>query len=245
VDAVIGALVGVAIATASDAANDDVKWNKGSGPAQMAKGLPNPPGWYRAAVGPRSKDKVLYLTFDDGPSAYTASLLKALDSYDAKATFFVTGNAGMHKKQVRRMARAGHAIGNHTYNHLRLTQLSDAAIRDELRRTAKVVGPVMGACMRPPYGATNDRVKAVTTDEGYKSILWDFWAEDWNQPPIPQFLESLETATEDGSVILLHDGGGDRPNTVEAMRQMLPRWTKQGYTFQALPACTRPHTGNN
>ncbi len=198
-----------------------------------------------ATVDPDAK--VIYLTFDDGPWVpYTQQILDVLKKNDATATFFVVGEmVAQHKDLIARIHEAGHAIGNHTWDHANLTTLSDAAIRDELRRTAKVVGPVMGACMRPPYGATNDRVKAVTTDEGYKSILWDFWAEDWNQPPIPQFLESLETATEDGSVILLHDGGGDRPNTVEAMRQMLPRWTKQGYTFQALPACTRPHTGNN
>ncbi len=69
----------------------DVQWNQGSGPAQMGNGLPNPPGWYRAAVGRRTGDKVLYLTLDDGPSSFTRELLKALGRNDSAVTFFVVG----------------------------------------------------------------------------------------------------------------------------------------------------------
>ncbi|RTL08354.1 MAG: polysaccharide deacetylase, partial [Acidimicrobiia bacterium] len=88
----------------------------------------------------------------------TASLLKALDRYDAKATFFVTGNAGMHKSQIRRMARAGHAIGNHTFNHLRLTQYPTKRVRSQLVSVKRLVGSALAPCMRPPYGMINARV---------------------------------------------------------------------------------------
>ena len=90
----------------------------------------------------------------------------------------------------------------------------------------------------------NDRVKSGHDRRGPQEHPVGLWAEDWNQPPIPQFLESLETATEDGSVILLHDGAATA-RTRRGDAADAPRWTKQGYTFQALPACTRPHTGNN
>ncbi|MFN8125906.1 MAG: polysaccharide deacetylase family protein [Candidatus Nanopelagicales bacterium] len=194
--------------------------------------------------------KVIYLTFDDGPWVpYTQQILDVLAKYDAQATFFMVGEmAAQHKALIRKVHDAGHAIGNHTWDHSNLTTLSDAEILSQMQRTQRVLdstaaGPVMGACMRPPYGATNDHIRALLAKAGYHTYLWDFWAEDWNQPPIPQFLDSLETATKDGSNILLHDGGGDRPNTVEAVRIMLPRWIKKGYTFRALPACAKPFAG--
>lgn len=198
----------------------------------------------RAMVDPDAK--VIYLTFDDGPWVpYTQQILDILAKYDAQATFFMVGEmAAQHKDLVRKVKAAGHAIGNHTWDHANLTTLSDAQIIEELQRTEHTlatVGPVLGACMRPPYGATNSHIRSLAKKQGYHTYLWDYWAEDWNQPPIPQFLQSLETATEPGSNILLHDGGGDRPNTVEAMRIMIPRWIKKGYTFQALPACLPLH----
>lgn len=195
-----------------------------------------------ATVDPDAK--VIYLTFDDGPWVpYTQQILDVLAKNDATATFFVVGEmVTQHPDLIKKIVAAGHAIGNHTWNHADLTTLSDAGIRDQLKRTAKAVGPDMAACMRPPYGSTNERVRAVTKDAGYKTILWTDWAVDWNQPPIPEFLGYLEDATYDKSNILLHDGGGDRPNTVEAVRIMLPRWIKRGYTFQSVPQCLVPHS---
>lgn len=233
VEAVIGALVGVAIATASDP-TDDVKWNKGSGPAQMAKGLPNPPGWYRAAVGPRSTDKVLYLTFDDGPSSATASLLKALDRYDAKATFFVTGNAGMHKSQIRRMARAGHAIGNHTFNHLRLTQYPTKRVRSQLVSVKRLVGSALAPCMRPPYGMINARVAKTAIGLGFQPVMWTAHIEDWQPHSLAWTIDRLQQDTKPGAVILMHDTHGQ---TVAAVKTMLPRWEKRGYRLETVPAC--------
>lgn len=195
-----------------------------------------------ATVDPDAK--VIYLTFDDGPWVpYTQQILDVLAKHDATATFFVVGEmVAQHPDLVRKIHEAGHAIGNHTWDHANLTQVSEDQVRWELRKTARVVGPTMAACMRPPYGATNESVRRITRDEGYKTILWTHWAVDWEQPPIPEFIDSLEAATEDKANILLHDGGGDRPNTVEAVRLMLPRWIKKGYTFQAVPECLTPHT---
>ena len=234
-DVVVGALVGVAIATASDDAEDRVQWNKGSGPAQMAKGLPDPPGWYRAAVGPRSKSKVLYLTFDDGPSAVTGSLLKALDAYDAKATFFVPGNAGMHKKQIRRMARAGHAIGNHTFNHLRLTEYSTKRVRSQLRGVERLVGPAIAPCMRPPYGLIDARVAKAAIRLGFQPVMWTAHIEDWQPHSLAWTIDRLQRDTRPGAVILMHDTHGQ---TVAAVKAMLPRWDKRGYRLEVVPACS-------
>lgn len=196
-----------------------------------------------ATVDPDAK--VIYLTFDDGPwIPYTQQILDVLAKHDATATFFVVGEmVEQHPDLIRKIHGAGHAIGNHTWDHANLTEISEEQVRWELRKTARAVGPTMAACMRPPYGATNETVRGITREEGYRTILWTHWAVDWEQPPIPEFLDSLEDATQDEANILLHDGGGDRPNTVEAVRLMLPRWIKKGYTFQAVPQCLTPHSG--
>ena len=196
-----------------------------------------------ATVDPDAK--VIYLTFDDGPwIPYTQQILDVLAKNDATATFFVVGEmVAQHPDLIRKIHEAGHAIGNHTWDHANLTEVSEEQVRWELRKTARAVGPTMAACMRPPYGATNETVRRITREEGYRTILWTHWAVDWEQPAIPEFLDSLEDATQDGANILLHDGGGDRPNTVEAVRIMLPRWIKKGYTFEAVPQCLTPHSG--
>jgi peptidoglycan-N-acetylglucosamine deacetylase len=186
--------------------------------------------------------KVIYLTFDDGPWVpYTEQMLKVLKDNDATATFFMVGEmAQQHPDLVAKVLADGHAVGNHTWNHPMLTKLSDEQIKQQMKSTAKAVGPGMGACMRPPYGATNEHIRSLMKSMGYTTYLWTDWAVDWEQPPIPQFLDSLEKATHEDANILLHDGGGDRPNTVKAVSIMLPRWKKMGYTFQSLPACTKP-----
>ena len=185
------------------------------------------------------KGKVLYLTFDDGPTKpYTSQLLTALQKNNAIATFFVNGNVAKANPDVLAdIEDAGQAIGNHSYDHPNFTSLSDAEVSDQIRSTTKVVGDAMGACVRPPYLATNDRVRAVTKQLDYATIMGDLSAQDWTNPSVPELVASLRGATFDGNVIILHDGPADRANTVAAVKQMLPTWQKQGYTLAALPKC--------
>lgn len=176
---------------------------------------------------------------------YTHQLLEILGKYNAKATFFMYG--GMAKplpNLVREVADAGQAIGNHTYTHPHLTQLSDSAIRKELKSTADVVGPAMGPCMRPPYLDTDARVRRISKEAGYATIMGDLSAADWTKPSVSQLVSSLRGETRNGNVIILHDGPVDRENTVEAMRRMIPEWIEQGYALEALPACVdKPDDG--
>lgn len=193
-----------------------------------------------ATVDPNAK--VIYLTFDDGPwVTYTQEILDILEKNDVTATFFVVGEmAQQHMGLIRKEYEAGHAIGNHTWNHANLTEISDDQIRQEIRSTHKLIGDMMSPCLRPPYGATDDHVRAITKQEGFRTVLWTEWAVDWTQPSVDQLVQYLKDDTYDKTNILLHDGGGDRPNTVEAVRIMIPKWKKQGYTFAAVPACTKP-----
>ncbi len=183
--------------------------------------------------------KVLYLTFDDGPAVpETEQLLEILAEYDAKATFFVYGTmAKPLPEEVEKIVDAGQAIGNHTFSHPLLTTLSDQEIRQELRSTAKIVGPGMGPCMRPSYLDTNQRVRRISKQEGYATIMGDLAAQDWTNPPVSTLVKSLRGVTKDGNVIILHDGPTGRTSTVAAIRRMMPVWEKQGYSLEALPKC--------
>ncbi len=212
---------------------DDVRWNKGSGPQQMSKGIPNPPGWYRAAVGPRTHDKVLYLTFDDGPAPATSSLLRALRRHDATATFFVSGQAAAaDKSTIRRMHRDGHAIGNHTWDHPRLTQISTRKVHWQLRHPERLIR--LDSCMRPPYGLINERVAKVALGLGFQPVMWTAHIDDWSPHSQRWTVRALRMATSPGAVILMHD---THATTVSAVRTMLPKWQKMGYRFAVVPAC--------
>ena len=228
----VGLMIGVA---AHPVAPVDVAWNTGSGTAQMRKGLPNPPGWYQAAVGPRSTERVLYLTFDDGPSPHTPRLLRILRKHDVHATFFVTGGAATSNPWlVRTINRQGHAIGNHTWNHPRLTQFSTERVRSELVRTRKAVGPAMAQCMRPPYGMVNERVARTSIAAGFQPVLWTAHIEDWAPHSLAWTVKRLRSDTRPGAVILMHD---THSQTVDAVQRMLPQWVKQGYRFAPVPVC--------
>lgn len=229
-------VVGAPVSSAATEVQDvDVKWNRGSGPAQMSKGLPNPPGWYRAAVGPRTDEKVLYLTFDDGPSAYTPALLKALRKHDAKATFFVLGGPAQANPSVlKRMKRDGHAIGNHTWSHPRLTLTPSAQVRQEMRQPKAAVGKRLDACMRPPYGMIDERVAKIAIKSGFQPVMWTAHIEDWAPHSFDWTVARLKKSTKPGAVILMHD---THSQTVAAVKKMLPKWKKRGYVMRPVPAC--------
>lgn len=222
-----------------------VNWDSGGrGTPAMAAGLPSPTDWYAAAFGAPSEQKVLYLTFDDGPARDTEALLTELEAAGGKATFFVLGQqAAEIPSMVRRIVAGGHAIGNHTWDHPELTSLSTAEVADQLSRTTEAVNSAvpggMGSCMRPPYGLIDDNVAAVSLAQQLQPILWTAHAEDWNQPSVTAMVADLREATRPGSVILLHDGGGGRQNTLDAVAAMLPEWRTQGYSLAPIPACVR------
>lgn len=232
---IVAAATASGLLSATTQLHDPVQWNKGSGPVQMKKGLPNPPGWYRAAVGKRPQEKVLFLTFDDGPSGLTRGLLKSLKKYHAHATFFVTGNSSQsQRKLLGKMRKQGHAVGNHTWSHPRLTSVPTRRVKSELGRTSRVIGPAASPCMRPPYGLINERVARASLAAGLQPVLWTAHIEDWAPHSLSWTIQRLHAATKPGAVILMHD---THPQTVAAVRAVLPRWSKMGYRFAVIPAC--------
>lgn len=216
-----------------------VDWDSGKGTPENPALDPSPQGWYEAAFGgPASaQGRVLYVTFDDGPGAATAEVLDILDQYQAKATFFVVGSAAAQAPATLDAINArGHALGAHTWSHPDLTGLSAEGVREELDSTL-AVAPQIGGCMRPTYGSIDAQSGAVAEEMGLQPIMWTGQAFDWRPPPVSKIVADIKSVTSPGAVILLHDGGGDRSNTVAALRELMPFWQSQGYRLEAIPVC--------
>jgi peptidoglycan/xylan/chitin deacetylase (PgdA/CDA1 family) len=185
---------------------------------------------------------VVYLTFDDGPSTvYTPQVLNLLDRYHAKATFFQVGrHVSAHPASSRAVVRRGHVVANHTWDHADLTRLSDAGARREIDRAQRALATATGrhvTCLRAPYGATNNRVTSIAASRGLTITSWDVDPGDWARPGASVIAQRILSAVRPGDVVLMHDGGGDRHQTVSALRTVLRYLAAKGYRFDRLPGC--------
>lgn len=200
-------------------------------PAPVAPFPPVPPD------PPAEPGRVLYFTFDDGPSpAWTPQILNLLEDYGATATFFqIGGEAARHAALVDLIRDGGHSIGNHTWSHPDLTRLSAKEVRSQVLRTEEVIGGT--TCARPPMGATNTHVREVFATLGKTEHLWDIDTRDWENPGSTRIVETVLANARDGAVVLLHDGGGDRSQTVTALDEVLPRLTEAGWRIEGIPGC--------
>jgi peptidoglycan/xylan/chitin deacetylase (PgdA/CDA1 family) len=176
--------------------------------------------------------KCVALTFDDGPIEDTARLLKMLDEYNAKATFFVVGKmVEENPSMVKREAAAGHEIGNHSWSHANLTAMSDGAIRSELSRTQKAVEKAAGVTptlFRPPYRFTNRRVAAVAKSFHLPQILWQVDSEDWKNRNADVLVRRVLAGTRRGGVVLMHD---IHPTSISAVPRILSELARKGFRF--------------
>ncbi|MCH5676595.1 polysaccharide deacetylase family protein [Streptomyces gilvus] len=187
------------------------------------------------------KAKCIALTFDGNPGEPTDRLMDLLKEYKAPSTFFLEGRR-IHKYPgvVRRIAEEGHEIGDHTWTHAVLTDVSDAQIRDELRRTARAIAGITGSeptLMRPPQGRTDDRVSKVAKKMGMAQVLWTVTAKDYETDDSALIIKRvLDGADRDGIILLhpLHKG------TVPAMPSILKALSKQGYTFVTVSQLLAP-----
>lgn len=181
---------------------------------------------YRSAVpvGPFRRPKAVALTFDDGPSKHTRAILDTLRRLNAPATFFVVGNLAERRPALVRRAHAyGMAVENHSYAHPYRPPFASrpvGEIRSEVVRGAEVLAPLAGqpALFRPPGGTVSPRVSAVARAQGQRIALWSVDSEDWR--PNATAAEIASRVLRDvrrGSIVLLHDGGGNRAQTVKAL----------------------------
>ncbi len=186
--------------------------------------------------------KVIYLTFDDGPTVrYTPKILDLLDEYRAKATFFQVGkSATAHPALTRAVVERGHALGSHTWNHVDLRNLTRKRVSRQITRTSDALEKISGrriTCLRPPYGALNARVRSAIRAQHLALKLWDIDPRDWKRPGARAIARRVISRADPGDISLMHDGGGNRSQSVRALEQILRKLSKAGYRFESLPGC--------
>ncbi|MEV5612433.1 polysaccharide deacetylase family protein [Streptomyces sp. NPDC052225] len=186
--------------------------------------------------------KCVALTFDAGPSENSPRLLDILKDEKVPATFFLLGknHIAKHPDLVKRMAREGHELASHTWDHKILTDIDDARIRDELRRTDDAVERLTGkrpTLMRPPQGRTNDHVSALAKEEGLAQILWDVTCKDYETTDSALIRKRAVTQTRRDSIILLHD---IYRGTVPAVPGIIDALKRKGFVFVTVPQLLAP-----
>ncbi|MER7817928.1 bifunctional polysaccharide deacetylase/glycosyltransferase family 2 protein [Streptomyces sp. NPDC096153] len=209
----------------------------------------------------RVPDRNLVLTFDDGPDpVWTPKVLDKLKQYDAHAVFFVTGTmASRHPELVQRMVAEGHELGLHTFNHPDLALQTQSRIDWELSQNQLALAGAAGirtSLFRPPYSsfsaALDDKSWPVTEyigSRGYITAFNDTDSEDWKRPGVEAIIKRATPKGTKGSIVLMHDSGGDRSQTVAALSRFLPDMKERGYRFANLtealgaPSAHTPVTG--
>ncbi len=176
------------------------------------------------------------LTFDDGPNPfYTPQVLAILHKYGVKATFFDVGYLVTdYPNMVRQEYNQGNIVANHSWSHPVLTYLSAQAILSQLTSTTNAIQAAIGVrptFFRPPYGATNNAVLAQARHLGYTTVLWDGSAGDWKLPGVGVIISKLLSYARNGAILLLHDGGGNRAQTVAALPSIITILKNRGYRF--------------
>ena len=199
-----------------------------------------------AAVQPRTaqvKARTIALTFDDGPDpVWTPKVLEVLRRNHVHATFFVVGTqAAAHPEILRQIVADGHEVGVHTFTHADLGRVPAWRQSLELNETQLAVAGATGrttSLLRPPYSssnkALNDAEWAAVRDaagQGYLTVLTTLDSDDWRRPGVDHIVANATPSGSAGQVLVMHDAGGDRTQTVAALGKLLPRLTTQGFTF--------------
>ncbi|MFF7586364.1 polysaccharide deacetylase family protein [Kitasatospora purpeofusca] len=192
-------------------------------------------------VGGGGSAPLVALTFDDGPHPeYTPQVLDVLARYDAPAAFFCIGlHALAHPGVVRRIAAEGHTLGNHSWSHAYLPDLGPIGLREQLGFTADALARACGGIrpsrwLRPPYGGRSPELLKAVAGSGLSTALWDVDAKDWSRPGAEVVAERVLNGVGPGSVVLMHDGGGDRSQTVAALPEVITGLRRRGYRIVGL-----------
>ncbi|WEH38381.1 polysaccharide deacetylase family protein [Streptomyces sp. NBC_01218] len=178
--------------------------------------------------------RAMVLTFDDGPDPlYTPHILATLRRHQVHAMFFLCGEMA-HDNQdlVRAIAEDGHVIGNHSWTHPLMTGLTRAEVREEIERTSEEIRRTAGDAplwFRAPYGAWNRNSFEVGAELGMEPMAWTVDSLDWETPGTDTIVRRVLDGAAPGVVVLSHDAGGDRSQTVEALPLYLPHLIDRGY----------------
>lgn len=184
--------------------------------------------------------KTLYLTFDNGyENGFTAPILDTLKQKNVPAAFFVTGHYIQDQPElIKRMANEGHIIGNHSWSHPDMTTMSNEQIRLELKKVkdgvAQITGQEVMNYLRPPRGIFNNRVLAVSLEEGYTSVFWSLAYKDWEvnkQKGAEYAYQQIMKQIHPGSIMLIHSVSSDNAG---ALARVIDDARARGYEFESL-----------
>ena len=196
----------------------------------------------------KTEEKMVALTFDDGPSPYTGQILAALRTANVRATFFLLGkHAEKRPDLVRQLYEEGHEIGNHSYSHQPLIFRKRSFIREEIEKTDRIIrqtgysGPIH---FRAPYGRKLVALPWILAQMGRPHILFDVIPDDWDCPGVSLIARRIVEGVKPGSIVLCHDGWEssaeqDRSQTVEALPIVIEKLKAAGYRFVTISELTR------
>ena len=187
-----------------------------------------------------AEQKVLYLTFDDGPSErYTPKILDILHRERVHATFFVLGfRCKQYPIITKRIHREGHEIGNHGFYHQQIVNKDNAWLRRDVLKTDQIIHRICGVqtmYYRPPGGLISDTELTEIRKTGHHVMLWTVDSQDWKTNSTQSILRNVYREVKPGSVILLHDGVTNSQFTVKALPILIRTLKFQGYVFKVLP----------
>lgn len=193
--------------------------------------------------GLRIPDGHVVLTFDDGPTKWTAMILDALAAHHVKATFFVMGTRVADRPDLlRRMRNAGHEVGVHTFTHLNVANVPAWRLHMELDQTQLAIAAATGyttGLFRAPYSSTVDALtssdwRALQRAGNYRAVFTDLDTRDWEKPGVGRIRAAGLPRGDQGAVVMLHDGGGNRAQTVAALGGLIEDLQGRGYTFDTV-----------
>jgi len=199
----------------------------------------------RAFTGVRRGSRQLALTFDDGPNdPHTLRLLEVLSRHNVKATFFLIGRYVKQRPDIaRELVRAGHIVGNHTFNHPNLIFASARETTMQLRDCEQALIDAVGEhsrLFRPPFGGRRPGTLKIARALGLEPVMWNVTGWDWKGKPAEYVEKKVSEQIRGGDVILLHDGshaafGADRSQSVVATDRIIARYKSEGYEFVTVP----------
>ncbi|KAF3889021.1 MULTISPECIES: polysaccharide deacetylase family protein [Nostocales] len=184
-------------------------------------------------------EKAIALTFDDGPwSGGTVQILDILKKNNIKATFFVVGQMlKEHPELARRIVAEGHIIGNHTWHHW-YHQFSPQAAAYEIETTSDLIYKTTGVkttLFRPPGGMMHNGLVNYAKNQKYTVVMWSADSVDYSRPAVPRLVRNVMKDSKSGGIVLMHDGGGNRTKTIQALPQIINNFKERGYRFVTVP----------
>jgi cellulose synthase/poly-beta-1,6-N-acetylglucosamine synthase-like glycosyltransferase/peptidoglycan/xylan/chitin deacetylase (PgdA/CDA1 family) len=201
--------------------------------------------------------KTIALTFDDGPNpTYTPQVLKILEENDVPATFFVVGSmVSRYPSIVKDMVQQGNEVGIHTFTHVDLSYQSDSRVKREMEQTQLALAGAAGittTLFRAPYSSETDAIdnyswpvyKKLGAD-GYISVFVDTDSDDWKKPGVSKIVDWATPKGTTGAAVLMHDAGGDREQTVEALPTYIKKMKAKGYTFTTISGVVEKDSASN